>query len=57
MRRYRSTMTDHDQDPRRDVRMRPNLRGVLPWSIIAVTIAAAIAMAVSGVEVRDLLDR
>jgi hypothetical protein len=50
-------MTDRNQDERRDPRLRRDLRGVLPWSIIAVTIAAAIAMAVTGVEVRDLLNR
>jgi hypothetical protein len=40
----------------RDVRPRRNLQGVVPWSIIAIVMLIALALAVSGSDVQDVLE-
>ena len=46
--------TDVGQD--KEVRTRRNFQGVVPWSIIAIVILVAFALAASGTDVKDVLE-
>ena len=40
----------------KEVRTRRNFQGVVPWSIIAIVILVAFALAASGTDVKDVLE-